>query len=59
MCGAQNFDPLVLPEGMSATADPILRARGAAYAQSYRRRATEILLDRQSTNSQGEPNVGK
>ena len=58
-CGEQNFDPLVLPEGMSATADPILRARGAAYAQSYRRRATEILLDRQSTNSQGEPNVSK
>ncbi|MFU2509679.1 catalase family peroxidase [Pseudoalteromonas sp. ASV78] len=49
-CGAQNFDPLVLPAGMSATADPILRARGAAYAQSYRRRATETLLDGQSTN---------
>lgn len=42
---------------MSATADPILRARGAAYAQSYRRRATETLLYGQSTNSQGEPNV--
>lgn len=56
-CGEQNFDPLVLPAGMSATADPILRARGAAYAQSYRRRATETLLYGQSTNSQGEPNV--
>jgi catalase len=43
-CGDANFDPLVLPQGMSATADPILRARGAVYAQSYRRRAKETLL---------------
>lgn len=55
-CGAQNFDPLVLPQGMSATADPILRARGAAYAQSYRRRATETLLNDQSNNQHGANN---
>lgn len=42
---SQNFDPLVLPEGMAATKDPILRARSAAYAESYRRRARETLLD--------------
>jgi len=52
-CGAQNFDPLVLPNGMSATADPILRARGAAYAQSYRRRATETLLNKNKTGQEG------
>ncbi|WP_411359474.1 catalase family protein [Pseudidiomarina salilacus] len=40
-CNAINFDPLVLPDGMAATADKILRARSAAYAESYRRRARE------------------
>ena len=40
-CNAINFDPLVLPEGMVATEDRILRARSAAYAESYRRRAVE------------------
>ncbi len=42
-CHAINFDPLVLPSGVTATADPILRARSAAYAESYRRRAKEQL----------------
>ncbi|WP_290614138.1 catalase family peroxidase [Arsukibacterium sp. UBA3155] len=42
-CHAINFDPLVLPSGITATADPILRARSAAYAESYRRRAKEQL----------------
>jgi catalase len=42
-CHAINYDPLVLPTGIVATADPILRARSAAYAESYRRRATEQL----------------
>ena len=27
------------------SADPILRARGAAYAESFRRRAKEVLLN--------------
>ncbi|RTE86599.1 MULTISPECIES: catalase family peroxidase [Gammaproteobacteria] len=44
LCNEINFDPLVLPEGMAATADPILRARSAAYAESYRRRARETFL---------------
>ena len=43
-CGTKNFDPLVLPKGILATEDPILRARSAAYAESFRRRATETLL---------------
>lgn len=42
-CHSVNFDPLVLPKGLSATEDPILRARSAAYAESYRRRAIEEL----------------
>ncbi|CUS48022.1 MAG: catalase KatE [Idiomarinaceae bacterium HL-53] len=42
-CNEINFDPLILPTGMAATADPILRARSAAYAESYRRRAREVL----------------
>ena len=42
-CKDINFDPLVLPTGMAATSDPILRARSAAYAESYRRRARESL----------------
>lgn len=42
-CKDINFDPLVLPAGMAATEDPILRARSAAYAESFRRRARESL----------------
>ncbi|WP_420934515.1 catalase family peroxidase [Alteromonas sp. A081] len=40
-CHGTNFDPNVLPQGMSATDDPILKARSAAYAESYKRRAIE------------------
>ena len=43
-CNGINFDPLVLPHGIEATADPILNARGAVYAESYRRRARETFL---------------
>jgi len=43
-CEHLNFDPLILPQGLEATADPILRARSAAYAESYRRRAKEVLI---------------
>ncbi len=35
----------VLPKGMEPTQDPILHARSAAYADSYRRRAREKFLD--------------
>ena len=40
-CHGLVFDPLVLPDGVEASADPILRARSAAYAESYRRRTAE------------------
>lgn len=44
-CQSINFDPLTLPSGIIATEDSILRARSAAYAESYRRRAKEKLLE--------------
>lgn len=36
-----NFDPLVLPTGISPSDDPLLTARSAVYAASYTRRAGE------------------
>jgi len=35
------FDPLVLPDGIAPSDDPILSARSAAYMQSFRRREGE------------------
>ena len=36
-----NFDPLVLPAGISPSDDPLLSARSAVYSQSFTRRAGE------------------
>jgi catalase len=36
-----NFDPLVLPEGIEPSDDPLLSARSAVYAASYRARTGE------------------
>ncbi|MFV8052316.1 catalase family peroxidase [Mycobacterium sp. 48b] len=36
-----NFDPLVLPDGLAASDDPVLSARSAVYARSFNRRARE------------------
>jgi catalase len=36
-----NFDPLVLPPGIERSDDPLLSARSAVYAASYRRRTGE------------------
>jgi len=36
-----NFDPLVLPDGITASDDPLSAARSAVYARSFTRRATE------------------
>lgn len=36
-----NFDPTVLPNGIEISDDPILAARAAVYAESFRRRASE------------------
>jgi len=39
-----NFDPLVLPAGIEPSNDPLLSARSAVYAASYRRRTGENTL---------------
>ncbi len=36
-----NFDPTVLPDGISVSDDPLLAARSAVYARSFTRRAEE------------------
>ncbi|HTY32374.1 catalase family peroxidase [Mycobacterium sp.] len=36
-----NFDPLVLPDGITASDDPLPPARSAVYARSFTRRAEE------------------
>jgi catalase len=36
-----NFDPLVLPNGMVGSDDPLLSARSAAYSESFTRRESE------------------
>lgn len=40
-CRDLNFDPLVLPPGITPSDDPLLPARSAVYASSFRRRAAE------------------
>jgi cytochrome b561 len=39
-----NFDPLVLPDGIEPTDDPLLSARSAVYAMSYRARTGEVKM---------------
>lgn len=36
-----NFDPMVLPDGIEPSEDPLLSARSAVYAASFRRRTGE------------------
>lgn len=40
-CRDMNFNPLVLPRGIAPSADPLLRYRADAYADSHRRRVRE------------------
>jgi catalase len=40
-CRDIDFDPLDLPDGIAPSDDPLLRAREAAYAESFRRRMQE------------------
>jgi catalase len=40
-CRDVNYDPTILPQGIEVSNDPLLVARSAAYADSYRRRTTE------------------
>jgi catalase len=39
-----NFDPLVLPDGIEPSDDPLLSARSAIYGASYRQRTREPAL---------------
>ncbi|QKJ85660.1 catalase [Paramixta manurensis] len=40
-CNDINYDPLILPNGIAASDDPLLNARSAAYAKSYNLRTHE------------------
>jgi catalase len=40
-CRDINFDPLILPQGIEASDDPLLAARSSVYAVSFVRRASE------------------
>ena len=40
-CNDINYDPLILPDGITASDDPILNARSSAYAKSYNARTRE------------------
>ena len=40
-CNDINYDPLILPDGIAASDDPILNARSSAYAKSYNLRTHE------------------
>ncbi|WP_345829331.1 catalase family peroxidase [Pantoea sp. BRR-3P] len=40
-CNDINYDPLILPDGIAASDDPILNARSSAYAKSYNLRTRE------------------
>ncbi len=41
-CRDINFDPLILPSGISASGDPVLLARSSVYSESFNRRELEI-----------------
>jgi catalase len=51
-CRVINFDPLVLPDGITPSDDPLLSARSAVYSQSFTRRAGEKELPSAVTPSQ-------
>ncbi len=40
-CRDYNFDPLILPQGIEGSNDPLLAARSSAYANSFDRRTAE------------------
>jgi catalase len=44
-CRDVNFDPTILPNGIEPSNDPLLAARSAAYALSYKRRTREEAID--------------
>jgi catalase len=44
-CRDVNFDPTILPAGIEVSQDPLLAARSAAYALSFKRRTREEALN--------------
>lgn len=54
-CRDVNFDPLVLPDGIEPSDDPLLSARSAAYSTSFTRRAGE----KKTPSDVQIPNAGK
>ncbi|WP_110707351.1 catalase family peroxidase [Salinicola sp. CR57] len=52
-CRDINYDPLVLPDGIAGSDDPLLSARSAAYSESYNRRIREEAES--ATSSTQEP----
>lgn len=44
-CRDINFDPTILPAGIETSGDPLLAARSAAYALSYKRRTREEAMN--------------
>jgi catalase len=52
LCRDINFDPLVLPEGMAPSDDPLLSTRSVVYSQSFTRRAGEKKLPSAVTPSE-------
>jgi len=49
-----NFDPLVLPNGIAGSDDPLLSARSAAYSQSFTRRVREPVSPSAVTTPSGQ-----
>lgn len=51
-CRVINFDPLVLPDGMAPSDDPLISARSAVYSESFTRRAGQKKLPSAATPSE-------
>ncbi len=54
-CRDINYDPLVLPNGIEASDDPLLPARSAAYSNDYLRRTSEQAHLPGTTRTRAKP----
>lgn len=50
-CNNINYDPLILPDGIAGSDDPLLNARSAAYAKSFNQRTIEETRQGQEKRS--------
>lgn len=57
-CLDLNFDPLILPQGIAGTGDPVLHARSAVYSVSFNRREREVSQGLRRDGSQGGSQEG-